>query len=117
MFVQTLEALPATYAERRRAVRRQPTQNTVCRLTDLHGDEIACGLVWNISATGVSMLLNVAVAPGTLIGADLRNAAGQTVRTGLSVVHLSPLRTGDYVLGGQFSEPLSESELRQFVAT
>jgi hypothetical protein len=116
MFMQTLESLPVTFAERRRAVRRRPTHNTVCRLTDRQGRKVACGLVWNLSATGVSMLLNVALEPGTGLAAELTNAAGETVYLGLSVVHLSRLRTGDFVLGGQFSRPLDEAELRPFVA-
>jgi len=62
------------------------------------------------------MLLNVALEPGTLLGAELRNATGETVRIGLNVVHLSQLRTGDYILGGQFSQPLEEYELDLFVA-
>lgn len=116
MFVQTLESFPLTIAERRRAARRRPAHNTVCRLTALDGEEVGCGLVWNVSATGVSMLLNVKLVPGTLVGAELASAGGASVRLGLSVVHLSRLRTGDYVLGGQFSRPLDEAELRPFVA-
>jgi hypothetical protein len=116
MFVQTLESLPVTFAERRRAPRRRPALNTVCRLTGPDGGEVGCGLVWNLSASGVSMLLNVPLEPGTGLCAELANAAGEAVRLGLSVVHLSRLRTGDYVLGGQFTRPLDEAELRPFVA-
>jgi hypothetical protein len=115
MFVQTLESLPVTIAERRRAARRRPAQDTVCRLSDDDGDEIGCGLVWNLSTTGVSMLLNLRLEPGTVVAVELTNAAGDAVDVGLSVVHLSRLRTGDYVLGGQFSRPLEEDELRPFV--
>ena len=115
MFVQSLETMPVTFAERRRAARRRPAHGTVCRLTDADGDEIGCGLVWNLSTTGVSMLLNLRVEPGTQLFAELANAAGDVVRVGLSVVHLSPLRTGDFILGGQFSRVLDEFELRPFV--
>jgi len=116
MFVQTLESFPVTFAERRRAVRRRPAHNTVCRLRNMDGSEVGCGLVWNLSTTGISMLLNVPLEPGTLLGAEMRNAIGDIVRVGVSVVHLSRLRTGDYVLGGQFSEPLDEDDLSLFVA-
>jgi hypothetical protein len=115
MFVQTLETMPVTFTERRRATRRRPAQGTVCHLTDADGDDLACGLVWNLSATGVSMLLHLRLETGTHFGAELTNAAGDTVRVGLSVVHLTRLRTGDFVLGGQFSRPLDEDELRLFV--
>jgi hypothetical protein len=116
VFVQTLECLPETVAERRRAPRRLPAHETVCRLIDLDGDQIACGLVWNLSATGVSMLLNAKLDPGALLGAELVCAAGAALRLGLTVVHVSRLRTGDYVLGAQFVQPLDEAELRPFVA-
>src|SRR5262245_27017847 len=102
MFVQTLESLPVTIAERRRATRRHPTHDTVCRLTGPDGEEVGRGLVWNLSATGVSLLLNQPLEPGTGVGVELIGAGGATVRNGLSVIHLSRLRTGDYVLGGQF---------------
>ena len=115
MFVQTLDCLPETIAERRRAPRRQPAHETVCRLTDCDGDEIACGLVWNLSVTGVSMLLNVRLEPGEQFGAELACAGGAGLRVGLAVVHVSRMRTGDYVVGGQFSRSLSEEEQRPFV--
>jgi hypothetical protein len=116
MFVQTLESLPITIAERRRAARRRPTHDTVSRLTEPDGTEVGCGLVWNLSTTGISMLLSLRLEPGTVVGAELRNAQGDTVRTEVTVIHLSPLRTGDFVLGGQFSQSLTEGELRLFVA-
>jgi hypothetical protein len=116
MFVQTLDCLPVTFAERRRAARRRPTHDTVCLLTDGDGNEVGRGLVWNLSTTGVSMLLNVRLEPGTQVGIELAGAGGAAVRLGLSVVHLNRLRTGDYVIGGQLSRPLAEAELRPFVA-
>jgi hypothetical protein len=115
MFVQSLESMAVTFAERRRAARRLAAHSTVCRLIDADGDEVGCGLVWNLSTSGVSMLLHLRVEPGTQLAAELSNAAGDTVRVGLGVIHLSRLRTGDFVLGGQFSRTLDESELRPFV--
>ncbi len=116
MLVQTLEALPITIAERRRAARRQPAHDTVCRLTDGDGADLGCGLVWNLSTTGISMLLSRRLEPGTVVGVELTNGAGDAVSVEVSVVHLSRLRTGDYVLGGQFGRALGEGELRPFVA-
>ncbi len=71
--------------------------------------------MWNLSTTGVSMLLNLRVEPGTQLTAELANEAGDTLRVGLSVVHLSRMRTGDFVLGCQFGRTLDEAELRPFV--
>ena len=115
MFVQTLDCLPETIAERRRATRRQPAHETVCRLTDADGDQIACGLVWNLSATGVSLLSDVKFEPGDQFSADLVCQRGGALCLGLTVVHVSRMRTGDYVVGGQFSRSLSEEEQRPFV--
>jgi hypothetical protein len=116
MFIQRLDSLPITLAERRRAARRRPTHETVCRLTGPGGEEVGRGLVWNLSASGVSLLLSLPLEPGTHVAVELTGAGGATVHNGLSVVHLNRLRTGDYVLGGQFSRPLGEVELRPFVA-
>jgi hypothetical protein len=114
MFVQTLDCLPETYAERRRASRRQPAHDTLCRLIELDGDQIGCGLVWNISASGVSMLLNLRLEPGAVIGAELARPGAPTVRVGLTVIHASRLRTGDYIVGGQFGRCLGAGELQPF---
>ena len=115
MFVQTLDCLPETIAERRRATRRQPAHETVCRLTDADGDQIACGLVWNVSITGISLLSDVKFEPGDRFDAELACQRGAALRVGLTVVHVSRMRTGDYIVGGQFSRPLDEEELRPFV--
>jgi hypothetical protein len=115
VIVQTLESLSVTFAERRRARRRRPAQGTVCRLTDAEGRAIGCGLVWNLSTTGISILLNLRLPPETRVGAELANADGDTLRLDLRVVHLKALRTGDFVIGGQFGRPLDEDELRPFV--
>src|SRR5438067_30032 len=84
------------------AAPRGPTHDTVCRLTGPDGEELCRGLVWNLSATGVSLLLNQPLEPGTGVGVELFGAGGVTLRNGLTVIHLSRLRTGDYVLGAQF---------------
>ncbi len=114
MFVQTLDCLPESYAERRRAPRRQPAHDTVCRLIDLDGDEIGCGLVWNMSAIGASMLLNVRVEAGAMLEAELVRAGVAPVRVDMTVIHITQLRTGDYILGGQFGRCLRAAELQPF---
>jgi hypothetical protein len=106
-----------TPADRRRADRRRPVQNTVGRLSDIADDEeLARGLVWDVSTTGVSLLLAGRVEPGTLARAELTNGAGTTVRRVARVVRLSRLGTGDYALGAQFVQPLDEAELGAFLA-
>jgi hypothetical protein len=104
-------------AERRSAPRRQPTLGTVCHLTSTSGDEIGLGLVWNISASGVSMLLPHRLQPGTTVGAELETAgAGYALPLTLRIAHVAQLRTGDYFVGGQFLRPLAPEEMRPFLA-
>jgi PilZ domain-containing protein len=103
--------------ERRRSHRRQPAQGTVCKLNSAAGEALGLGLVWNISQSGVSMLLGKAIDPGTELKGELVAADGHTsLGLGLKVAHLSKLETGDYFMGCQFDRQLSEQEIRPFVA-
>ena len=106
---------PAT-TERRHSPRRQPTLGTTCRLMSQAGKSLGVGLVWNISASGVSMFVGTKLDPGTelkgeLFASETRDALALTLR----VAHLAKLLTGDYFIGGQFERPLTEQELRPFV--
>ena len=102
--------------ERRRAPRRQPAQGTTCHLATGAGQELGMGLVWNISSTGVSMLVGKRLEPGAQLQGELLTADARTkLDLSLRVAHLFPLRTGDYFLGGQFERPLTAQELRPFV--
>jgi hypothetical protein len=102
-------------AERRRAARRH-AQDTVGRLTDVADEELACGLVRDLSATGICMLLDARVEPGTLARVVLTRAGGAPLGRLLRVVRLSRLGTGEYALGAQFVRPLDAAELLPFVA-
>lgn len=61
-------AAPQPTDERRIAPRRQPAMGTVCRLDSSDGGPAPLALVWNISRTGVSMLLSAPVPSGTALG-------------------------------------------------
>lgn len=102
-----------TPADRRVAPRFQPAFGTVCRLA---AADPLIGLVWNLSASGVSMLLADPPGPGTELPAELAlegRDAGLAVR--LRVVHVRPVSTGDFLLGGRFGRPLTDDELAQFL--
>jgi hypothetical protein len=96
--------------DRRAAPRFRPAHGTVCRL------EAAVGLVWDLSRTGVSMLVTDPPAPGSILAGEL---TGEDVVVGLPVllqaVHVRKAATGDYILGAQFVRPLTESELAPFL--
>lgn len=106
---------PPTGAERRAAPRFQPAFGTVCRFDPAHP---RLGLVWNLSRTGVSMLLADPPAAGSRVTAELAaegSAIGLLVT--LHVVHVRPVDTGDYLLGARFDQPLDPEEMRPFLAS
>ncbi len=117
----TMESTTDTAAppsDRRRALRRQPAQGTICKLLSDTGESPALGLVWNISLSGVSMLLGSPLKPGTQIKGELQAADGLvSLGMAIKVAHLSKLATGDYFVGAQFEQPITEQQLQQFVGT
>ena len=114
--MNTNSQTPVAPAEQRVAVRRQPTLGTVCRLDTGHGKGKLLGLVWNLSRTGISMLLHEAVEPGQEVIGELNTLNDKNaLPVALRAVHLNKLRTGDYFLGAQFKRPLSPEEMRPFL--
>jgi hypothetical protein len=104
-------------ADRRVAPRFQPTFGTVCRFAATSTDRPPVGLVWNISETGVSMLLPEPLTAGAELAAELGpEAGGPGLPVTLTVVHVREVPTGDYFLGAQFAHPLGEDEMRPFVS-
>lgn len=106
-----METAPTAVVERRLAPRRQPAMGTVFRL-----DGSTPGLVWNISTGGLSLLVANPPERGTTVRGTLATAEGRTQPVAFVVTHVSPLRTGDYVIGGPFDQALEPDELRPFVA-
>jgi hypothetical protein len=89
----------------------------VCRFSfgTAHKDHV--GLVWNLSTSGISMLLDEPPESGALIDAELATVDDRAaLPVTLRVVHIKPIRTGDYVLGAQFQKPLAAEEMRPFMA-
>jgi hypothetical protein len=108
-------AVPNLPAERR-ASRRQPTIGTVCRITfpaDLDGAE---GLVWNISAGGVSMLFNRSVDRGLAIKGVLATSTDNFAMPLSALVrHVVHLQNGDYLIGCQFERPILAEQMEHFI--
>jgi hypothetical protein len=89
---------------------------TICRLDSGHGGRDDLGLVWNISSTGISMLLHDPREAGSRIDGILETMSdGNMLPIGMQVVHVKMLETGDYFLGAHFDRPLTEEEMRPFV--
>jgi len=113
--MSTAVPVAAPPAERRIAPRRQPAMGTVCDL-DPSGESGATGLVWNISASGVSMLVTEPREAGAVIRGELKTLRGRLpLAVEMQVVHVKQLETGDYFLGAHFARPLTAAELRPFV--
>lgn len=111
-----MSAPAAPPTDRRIAPRRQPAMGTVCRL-DEGAATPALGLVWNISTTGLSLLLPDPRDSGTTIAGRLEaEVGGHVLPVRFRVIHVKKLGTGDYFIGAQFDRPLTDDEMRPFVA-
>ena len=107
---------PTPGLDRRVAPRFQPAFGTVYRFKQPDSDATIVGLVWNISKTGVSMLLADPPAHGGVVEGDLfTESGGRLLTIALKVVHIRALSTGDYLLGAQFSRALEAEEMRLFL--
>ena len=113
----TPATIPTSSAERRVAPRRQPAMGTVCRLDSEDGGPAALALVWNISTTGISVLVADPRLTGSHLSGYLEKTEGDHMqRVAMRVVHTKKLETGDYFLGAHFDQPLTAEELKPFVA-
>ena len=104
-------------SERRISPRYHPAHGTLCRLKPRPGEQGIVGLVWNISSTGVSMLVAAPPEPGTMFEGELvADGWGVGLPIALRVVHVRQVKTGDYLMGAQFGRPLAEDEMDTFLA-
>src|SRR5687767_5782145 len=91
-------------SDRRIAPRLQPAFRTICRL-DRPGPSgmQSIGLVWNLSETGLSMLMADPPNPGAEFSGELvPEEGGNALPINLRIVHVRPSSTGDYILGARF---------------
>lgn len=114
----TAPAIPsAPPSERRISPRRQPAVNTVCRFDSNDGGPQALALVWNISTTGISVLVPEPRTPGLVLTGYLDTMEGEFLRPiAIRIIHCKRLETGDYALGARFEQTFTEDELKPFVA-
>lgn len=112
----TPATIPASSSERRIAPRRRPAMGTICRLDSEDGAP-ALALVWNISTTGISILVPESRPAGAVLSGYLeKTESDHMLRIAMRVVHTKKLETGDFFLGAHFDQPLSAEELKAFVA-
>lgn len=111
----TPPTIPTSAAERRIAPRRQPAMGAVCRL-DTDEGPAALALVWNISRTGISVLVPVPRPAGTVLTGYLEKTESDHMqRVTMRVIHVKKLEAGDFFLGAHFDRPLRDEELQPFV--
>jgi hypothetical protein len=112
----TPQTKPAAEGDRRVAPRFQPAFGTVYRFNIPASENPVVGLVWNLSQTGVSMLLADPPERGGVMSGELSTETGDLeLSITLRVVHVRQLSTGDYLLGAQFSRPLKPEEMQLFL--
>ena len=102
--------------ERRASTRYPCNLATSCRLiAAVEGDDWP-GRVRNISGGGVSLVLSHPVDAGTLLAVELRSMTRNFSRAvQVRVVYCIEHPSGDYILGGAFTQPLSDDELKAFL--
>lgn len=112
---QLLGSIPVRPSDRRGAARYQPAFGTVCRLGAVNTRRVTA-LVWDLSATGVSMLMSDPPEEGSVFAAELAAEMGdERLSVTLEVVHARPVSTGDYFIGARFARPLSRGEMEPFI--
>lgn len=114
-------ATPSTepkIVERRVSARLQPAFRTICRLYRLDAGHSLIGLVWDLSETGVSMLIAKPPKPGTELSGELApEDGGLGVQINLRVIHVKAMTTGDYIMGARFSSPMPSDEMKKFISS
>ena len=106
---------PQVSVAERRVAHRQPTVGTICRL-DTEGQRGSTALVWNISSSGVSMLVPKPLETGSGVHGVLETIRGRhPLSIDMHVVHVKKLETGDYWMGAHFDRPLTPEEMKPFV--
>jgi serine/threonine protein kinase len=123
--VERPAASPATKRparERRRAVRYACHLSTFCELlTSIHDGEAAAHDSWpvtvrDLSVGGIKFAINRRFEAGTVIVVQLKAPDRSFQRSAeMRVIRVTPVRGGQWLIGGAFSEPLGKEELRKLL--
>jgi len=103
--------------ERRASTRYPCNLATSCRLIATVPGEAVPARVRNISVGGLSLVLGHALDAGTLLSIELRSMTRNIVRTlQVRVIYSIEHPSGDWILGTHFLQPLTDEELKGFLA-
>ncbi|MDY3555601.1 PilZ domain-containing protein [Gemmata sp. JC717] len=96
-------------SDRRAAVRFVPNSTTSC-YTESGGE----GVLWDISATGLSMLVETSPLLGVTLTVEV-TSSWRVLTVRAQVAHVNQLAAGDYFVGMEFARPLTLEEIEPFV--
>jgi c-di-GMP-binding flagellar brake protein YcgR len=110
------EVLKNVCTGRRAWIRMPKEQQVSCQATAALGTEESetewTGTVRDISAGGIAVVLNRRFEPGTLLIVDLPGHSKSASRPRpVRVVHATPEREGQWLIGCAFASPLSQNEI------
>jgi len=109
-------ATNAPVIHRQASVRYAPSMKATCQIVALARDSFGPAKILDISATGVSLLLNQQFEPGALLAVELSNSDGRFTRLLLvRVVHSQELGASNYVVGGAFGSALSGDDIQSLL--
>jgi hypothetical protein len=107
---------PAHGIERRVAPRFPINLTTSCRLMAVVPARTLSVRVRNVSVSGISLVVSRPVDPGDRLEIELRSVARNVTRLlTVQVVYCIEHPSGELIVGGRFSEPLTHEEFRVFV--
>jgi hypothetical protein len=101
----------------RRGSPRFPSLDTSARVVAAVGDDFCLAKIRNISPGGVSLVVSRSFEAGTILTVDLietkTNRFSRTLE--VEVRYATEHPNGDWILGGQFLQPLTAEEVRIFL--
>jgi hypothetical protein len=105
-------------AERRQVKRYTlPDAKARTQIVAVVGGDHCTGGIGNLSATGVSLLVDRRLEPGSLVALELNSAGGTFTCILLAwVVHTTLSQEGGFVTGCNFTQEVGEDELRALLA-
>jgi PilZ domain len=114
---QLPEPLPEPEGIERRASTRYPCNlATSCRLAASVKDKGSSARVRNISAGGISLVTTQEFSSGHVVTIELRSMTRNFVRLrDVRVIYCIEHPSGDFILGGAFTSPLTDDEVKAFL--
>ncbi|AMV23698.1 PilZ domain protein [Gemmata sp. SH-PL17] len=105
----SVETYCVSVQNRRGSVRFVPATSTSC-YTESGGE----GVLWDISATGLSMLVDTPPLLGVTLTVEV-TSSWRVLTVKAQVAHVKQVAAGDYFVGMEFASPLALEEIEPFI--